>query len=39
MSREFFRVLVVLGLQLLATFAETAFDKAAENERRERSDD
>jgi hypothetical protein len=39
MSREFFRVLIVLGLQLLATFAETAFDKAAENERRERSDD
>ena len=39
MSPGFFRVLIVLGLQLLATFAETAFDKATENERRERSDD
>jgi len=39
MNRGFFRVLIVLGLQLLATFTETAFNKAAERERKERSDD
>jgi len=39
MNREFFRVLIVLGLQLLTTFTETAFNKAADRERKERSDD
>jgi|GEM_PF-918574 len=39
MNRGFFRVLIVLGLQLLATFTETAFNKAADRERKERSDD
>lgn len=39
MNRELLRVIVVLGLQLLATFAESAFDKAAEHERKERRDD
>ena len=34
MNREFFRVLIVLGLQLLATFTETAFNKAADREDR-----
>lgn len=39
MSREFIRVLIVMGLQLLAAFAEGAFEKAAEYERRNRSND
>ena len=39
MNRELLRVIIALGLQLLATFAEGAFDKAAENERKERRDD
>ena len=38
MSRELIRVLIVMGLQLLATFVERAFEKAAEYERRKRDD-
>ena len=39
MTREFIRVLVVMGLQLLTTFVEGAFEKAAEYERRNRNDE
>jgi len=39
MNRELIKVLIVLGLKLLATFTESAFNKAAERERKERSDD
>lgn len=39
MSGQFIKAIIIMGLQLLATFAEIAFSKPPEKERKETPND